>query len=352
MTVASGEIPPAPSHGGDASEAIKQAELEVRRLEAAASLRAASAPWWRKADPLVLAVMAGVLTLIGNFAVALYNGSNSTDQEREKAGNALALEREKAKTTLILQAVSTNDPATAQRNMLFFLDSGLLLDQDAKIRTAVQKYTPVLPSGTATATTLDFSPEGYEKSFWSMTLRPEKVPAIDTAIAKLVTNRAKFESVGSAVHSPWYVVATIWLRETGGNFNVHLHNGDPLTARTTHVPAGRPLIWPTPAGQDPWAYSAIDALQFFNMGNLDEVPLGQLLAKLEQYNGFGYRVHQIPSPYLWNFTNVYEKGEFGADGRFDPQKVSQLVGTAAILRRMNDNKVVDLRGQDKPTSQR
>ena len=112
--------------------AVKAAELAARRAEAEAKLKAAATPWWGKADALVLAVAAGAFGLAANVWVAWYNAGNQIQQEQLKAASALELEREKAKSALIVQAVSTDDAEKAQRNVLFFLESGLLPDHDNK----------------------------------------------------------------------------------------------------------------------------------------------------------------------------------------------------------------------------
>ncbi len=137
--------------------AVQAAELEVRRLEAAKAMATISSPWWRRADPLVLAILAGVLTLLGNMAVALLNNHNSLQQEQKKADTSLiqeqkknaddlALEQAKAKYNLVLQAMATNDAAVAKRNIHFFIDAGLLPDADCRIRNAIDQDQPVLPS--------------------------------------------------------------------------------------------------------------------------------------------------------------------------------------------------------------
>ncbi|HEX4861796.1 MAG TPA: S53 family peptidase [Rhizomicrobium sp.] len=126
--------------------AVKTAELQVRKLEAAKALAAADTPWWRRADPLVLAILAGVFTLVGNMAVALYNGSSSVTQEERKAANDLALEQTKARYNLVLQAMATNDAEVAKRNIHFFIDAGLLTDADCRIRDAIDRDQPVLPA--------------------------------------------------------------------------------------------------------------------------------------------------------------------------------------------------------------
>ena len=99
------------SSGGKLTEEsyVRTAELAARRAEAEAKLKAASAPWWGKADALVLAVAAGAFGLAANVWVAWYNAGNQIKQEQLKAASALELEREKAKSALIVQAVSTDD---------------------------------------------------------------------------------------------------------------------------------------------------------------------------------------------------------------------------------------------------
>jgi hypothetical protein len=95
---------------------VKLKELEVREHEAEKASMLADAPWWRRADPLVIAVIGGVLALIGNMGVAVYNNNTTTAQEEQKNKNALAqqeakaradldLETLKARYTLILQAI-------------------------------------------------------------------------------------------------------------------------------------------------------------------------------------------------------------------------------------------------------
>ncbi len=125
---------------------VKAAELQVRRLEAAKALAGTTSPWWRRADPLVLAIFAGALTLLGNMTVALLNNHSSVAQEKEKAADALALEQAKARYNLVLQAMATNDATVAKRNVRFFIDAGLLEDSDCRIRDAIDQDQPVLPS--------------------------------------------------------------------------------------------------------------------------------------------------------------------------------------------------------------
>jgi len=149
-------------------------------------------------------------------------------------------------------------------------------------------------------------------------------------VTKIVTNRPRYEAVQTKTNVPWYIVAVIHSMEGSLNFKTHLHNGDPLTARTVHVPKGRPK------GTPPfkWEDSAVDALEFDNMTGVQKWTLATALFKLEGFNGFGYRTKhpEVLTPYLWSFSNHYQKGKFVADGKFDPAAVSKQCGAAVILK--------------------
>jgi lysozyme family protein len=329
---------------------VKRQELAVRRLEARAKFRMAAKPWWRAADPLVLAVVAGILTLGGNTFLAFFNSRAATNQERTKAANALEVEKEKAKATLIIQAVSTDDPATARRNLFFFLDAGIIRDPDQKIRAAVEKYAPVLPSASGQPTrTPPTTPEAYNDAFWGAALRPEWIKPLDAGLSKITEARPRLEKIAQSTHTPWYVIGVFWLLETGGSFTSHLHNGDPLTGPTVHVPAGRG--WPPPPGADAWEYSTADAISLYHLDHLDGLQVGEILARLERTNGMGYQKRGSFSPYLWAGTDLYEKGKFVGDHQFDPEATSRQLGVAALLRRLQDQRVIDLRGSPTASAQ-
>src|SRR5262249_16489898 len=84
-----------------------------------------------------------------------------------------------------------------------------------------------------------------------------RVQATDARVRAMAARKSRYDQVANATGVPWYVVAMIHEMEGGLNFATHLHNGDPLTARTVHVPVGRP-----PTGSPPflWEDSAVDAL--------------------------------------------------------------------------------------------
>ena len=174
---------------------------------------------------------------------------------------------------------------------------------------------------------------GYELLYESCLVRPRRKATVDQLVQRIGASRARYEKVGKALGVPWYVVGIIHSLEAGGDFSRHLHNGDPLTARTTHVPAGRP-----PTGKPPftWEQSAIDALRLRGLDRWKDWSVPGTLYELEGYNGFGYRDYHpgVPSPYLWSFSNHYTRGKYVADGRFSPTAVSQQCGAALLLKQL------------------
>jgi len=180
----------------------------------------------------------------------------------------------------------------------------------------------------------------YQELFASAVVNPAKQAAVKVMQDKITANRSRYEEVEQSTKVPWFVVATIHSLEGSLNFKTHLHNGDPLTARTVHVPKGRPL------GKPPftWEESAIDALQFDGLTTVPKWTLPMILFKLEGFNGFGYRTRhpEVLTPYLWSFTNHYQKGKFVADGKFDPNAVSKQCGGAAILKALSLDGTIDI----------
>jgi lysozyme family protein len=173
----------------------------------------------------------------------------------------------------------------------------------------------------------------YELLYESCLTRPNRKASVNALAKKIRANRKRYEKVGKAVGVPWYVVGIIHSLEASGNFTRHLHNGDPLSARTVHVPAGRPKTGKPPFT---WEQSAIDALRGRGLGAWKDWSVPGTLYQLEAYNGFGYRDHHpnVPSPYLWSFSNHYKRGKYVADGRFSATAVSQQVGAALLLKQL------------------
>ena len=185
------------------------------------------------------------------------------------------------------------------------------------------------------AITYQYEPlrEGYLTLYDGCTLRPERAALTNWYIETLLkpANRGQYEEVGKRLQIPWYFVGIIHSLEASFNFKGHLHNGDPLRARTWQVPAGRPLVWNPPTD---WVSSATDALAMKHYDNQPDWSIGQMLFRFEKYNGFGYRSHGIASPYLWSYSNQYTKGKYVRDGKWDANAVSLQCGAALLVKEL------------------
>lgn len=171
----------------------------------------------------------------------------------------------------------------------------------------------------------------YETLFASCEIRPERLNDVKAFATKAIANKNRYLTLSELTDVPWYIIAAIHLLEATQSFQAHLHNGDPLTARTVHVPKHRP-----PFGEPPFKFedSGVDALVSEKFDQVEDWTLPGALFNLERFNGFGTRDKGIHTPYLWSFSNHYAKGKFVADHVFDPNAVSKQCGAAVLLKRM------------------
>ncbi|MEX5684105.1 hypothetical protein [Pseudomonas silesiensis] len=81
----------------------------------------------------------------------------------------------------------------------------------------------------------------YETLFINFLIRPDRMVVVNALVESLNQHHDTYQSVTNEVGIPWGFVAVIHNMESSQRFDGHLHNGDPLTTRTNHVPAGRPV---------------------------------------------------------------------------------------------------------------
>jgi len=192
--------------------------------------------------------------------------------------------------------------------------------------------------------------EEYEELFNTCLIKPKYAKQVEAIINKLQTYKSRYQNVSDALSIPWSFVAVIHNMEASLNFASHLHNGDPLTARTIHVPAGRPKNGDPPFT---WEESASDALSMKGLGAQTDWSLAGTLYQLERYNGWGYRLYHthVLSPYLWSFSNHYESGKYVSDGTWSDTAVSDQCGSAVLLRRMAELGQIEFTDQPVPPSE-
>jgi len=185
----------------------------------------------------------------------------------------------------------------------------------------------------------------YADLFTRAAIRPEFFGPIRQVVERVSQPEQwnRYRAVELATSVPAHVVAILHIMEASGNFACHLHNGDPLSARTVRVPAGRPLVGEPPFS---WEASAADALALRHLPRWPDWSVPGIAYVLEGYNGWGYRLHhpEVKSPYLWGGTTVYTAGKYVADGAWSDTAVSKQCGGMALLARLIATGCVHLEG--------
>ena len=174
----------------------------------------------------------------------------------------------------------------------------------------------------------------YQRLYDTCEVRPNHLRHAQDAAGRIRTQEERYGQVQLWTGVPWWWIALVHHMESGGSFNRHLHNGDPLTGRTVHVPAGRPAKGEPPFN---WEVSADDALRLRRLHEVKDWSLPAALYQLEGYNGWGYRKYHTEtlSPYLWSGTQHYVRGKYVADGKWYPRAVSLQTGACAVLKLLN-----------------
>lgn len=170
---------------------------------------------------------------------------------------------------------------------------------------------------------------GYAHLWDTMvTTKPDEATAM---ARRIIANKARYLAIENKIGVPWIMAGVLHMRESDLDFRTHMHNGDPLTNYTYHVPAGRPKVDHGP----PFSFEESTDDAFDMPGkNFDKLQgtwtLELMLFGEEGYNGWGY-LHRGNSPYIWSWTSQYHGGKFVADGEYDPNHWDEQPGCAAIM---------------------
>lgn len=153
-------------------------------------------------------------------------------------------------------------------------------------------------------------------------------------VALIVKNRAVYEDISASCGVPWFVLGLLHLREAGpqdvGRWLCCLHNGEKIigTGRKTAI---------VPKGVGPFTTfkaAALDAVRREGLDKIDWAKDGVAYVAFasETFNGFGYRNHGIPSPYLWGGSSVQRSGKYVSDGVFSATAMDPQIGTMTLLK--------------------
>lgn len=103
--------------------AIKEKEMELRKKEEEFGKRGSFKEKLLNLSAVGATIIVGIIGALGALGGNWYQGQKNIE-----------LERQKFESALILKAVEPEDTETKRRNLLFFLESGLIKDTDTKIQ--------------------------------------------------------------------------------------------------------------------------------------------------------------------------------------------------------------------------
>jgi lysozyme family protein len=257
---------------------------------------------------------------------------------RVSAGVTGGLEFDKLMPAIVdfmdnIQASAKSSPVAASEVEALLERTSALLQALNRAERSPPDRDPGSGVGAATAARPAFEDirDGYIQLFNSCSIREQHVADVKWCVGKLTDsdNRQLYNRVAEETCAPWYFIGIIHAMEASFDFHTHLHNGDPLRAKTVQVPSGRPPVWDPP---NDWASSAIDAISFDHFADQPDWSLPRTLYNWEGYNGWRSRARGINTPYLWSYSNHYSKGKFVADNVWDANAISKQCGAAVMLR--------------------
>jgi lysozyme family protein len=165
---------------------------------------------------------------------------------------------------------------------------------------------------------------------WAKAKVTKRAEFVFTARRLILPNaKARYQAVEAKTGVPWFFVAVVHERECSQSWAGSLAQGDAWDRPSVHVPVG---IGPFKSWEDAAVYALVNCEPCAARNN--DWSVGAFLTKLEEYNGLGYAVRGIPSPYIWSGTDQYKSGKYIRDGVFDPDKVDEQLGCAGLLMAM------------------
>lgn len=157
-----------------------------------------------------------------------------------------------------------------------------------------------------------------------MKINSSRKAEFDRYASKLLEHKSRYQEIEKRTGVPWTLIAVLHMRESDANFNTYLGNGEPLNRKTRLVPKGR---GPFKSFED----GAVDALTLDRLTNVKDWRLEKMLYYAELFNGAGYDMRGLPSPYIWGGTNQQKAGKYVSDGRWNGRAWDGQPGVAPIL---------------------
>ncbi len=186
----------------------------------------------------------------------------------------------------------------------------------------------------------------YRDLWKTCEIRPKHAREVDQLVDRIVANKKRYKKAGNARGVPWHLVGVIHMLEGSGKFHTHLHKGDPLTARTANIPAGRPKTGMPPVHVGGKRRRCARARRPEPLDEL--VGAGNALrARAVQRLRLPEIRHRHSQPLPLELLEPPHAGRFIKDRVFSPTTVSRQCGAAVLLKRMVERNLTKI--QPAPT---
>lgn len=169
----------------------------------------------------------------------------------------------------------------------------------------------------------------YAQQIARATILPEHEHELAHVCERLIKDEKVYQKLSDATPNkiPVAFLMALSEREMDGNLHCYLGNGQALSRVTTIVPKGRGPFF----GPNAFIDGAIDALTLDGLTEITDWSLPRTAYESELWNGWGYRSHGIPSPYVFGATALQEPGKFIEDHVYDSKMMDPQLGTIAII---------------------
>lgn len=204
-----------------------------------------------------------------------------------------------------------------------------------RIRRETRAIVPLGDSSLCTRSILREDMVSDYRKLWPLLEIEERFSdTINQAVMLIKSNKSRYQDIikssrksGASTDPkmPWYVLGIVHYLDSNVDFDRFL-----------------PVSGMEELSED-WDVRATQFLESRDWNKWVDWTLTDIMFRLEQLNGNGYRNKGRCSPYIWSYTNHYKTGTYVANGVFEPQTRFPRAGVAVLLKEMLDQKLVKLK---------
>lgn len=185
----------------------------------------------------------------------------------------------------------------------------------------------------ATTWTFEGTQRGYTNLWAKLTIKPgADSKSADKFANMIIKGERLYQRVEALTGVPWFFVGALHMRESSCSFAGVLHNGEKIIGKnkkTTKEPPGRGPF-------KTWEESAVDAIKLKGLHKIKEWPISRMGFEAERFNGIGYVLRGVNSPYVWAGSNLEQTGKYVADHVWDKDFDDPQIGVMTVLKRLSE----------------